>query len=136
MTASCISPVLWCILLLMPSSGINGNAPQVLSPGRSEHAITVGGATRHFVVKTQEEPTFAVLLLHGSTRHEGGDGLAPVRFFESEIKSQARLWADSGALLLFLAGRKVGSGHFCWGAGTHYIWRASLRTAVSFSTAR
>jgi hypothetical protein len=34
----------------------------------------------------------------------------------------ADLWAANGALLVFLAGREVGSlGQFCWGAGTRSV---------------
>ena len=94
---------------------------RVLETGRTEHTISVGSTQRRFVVHAREgvRAGSAVLLLHGSTRHSPpADELAPVRFLENEISAQTKLWADRGALLVFLAGREVGSGHFCWGAGT------------------
>ena len=87
--------------------------------GRSEHTVSVGGTTRHFVVRMPEGmpegPTHVVLVLHGSTRHASADELAPVRFLENEIQAQAAAWSGRGAALVYLAGRDVGSGQFCWG---------------------
>ena len=94
---------------------------RVLETGRTEHAISVGSTQRRFVVHAREgaRAGSVLLLLHGSTRHSPpADELAPVRFLENDISAQTKLWADRGALLVFLAGREVGSGHFCWGAGT------------------
>jgi len=96
--------------------------PAALPAGRSEHTVSVGGTTRHFVVRMPEGmpegPTHVFLLLHGSTRHASADELAPVRFLEGELQAQAAAWSGRGAALVYLAGRDVGSGLFCWGAGT------------------
>jgi poly(3-hydroxybutyrate) depolymerase len=105
------------VLLMMLHKGRSA-----VPAGRSEHAITVGAATRRFVVLTPEGRAVSsvVLLLHGSTRHDGADELSPVRFLEGEIAEQASVWSGEGAMLVYLAGREVGegSGQFCWGAGT------------------
>jgi dienelactone hydrolase len=97
-------------------------------PERSEHSIKVndgagGTSIRHFIVYEHRNPKWVVLILHPTYKSRfnttAADDLTPVLRYEEYMseQGQAKVWADHGALLVWLVGRRV-DGQYCWGTGT------------------
>jgi len=80
------------------------------------HSVAVDGATRYYVVSgAVSARTANVLVLHASAR-VGGVTWAPAVDMQRRMAHDA---ADAwpGATVAYLAGRDVGNGLWCWGAG-------------------
>jgi len=77
-----------------------------------------GPVTRDFIAygpPSSTVPSAYVLVLHGSLKLSSNELLAPARYMAGAMIGRFD-WHNDAAVL-FLAGRAVGGGFFCWGAG-------------------